>query len=152
MTDDNLEPADIRRKMFAHYSTKRDLVKTPDAGQYPDEVLRPPFTSLFPQRVYRALLERGYHAQPHVEVGKRQLDIVVYGDSGAVAVVCDRHTGTSAENLQRETDALRELQRAGWPFHRITHSQFVLDRNAALAPLWRTLDQHGINPIRTSEA
>lgn len=152
LTDDNLEPEDIRRKMLEHYLSKRDPAKIQDATQYPDEVLRPPFTSLFPQRVYRALLDGGYHAHPHVEVGKRLLDIVVYGESGAAAVVCDRHTGVSTENLQAETDSLRELQRAGWPFHRIAHSQFTLDRDAALAPLWRTLDQHGIKPLRVPEA
>ncbi|MFG1794030.1 AAA domain-containing protein [Nocardia sp. NPDC049149] len=151
LVDDDLGPDDIRRKMFSHYQNTRNLAPRPSAVEYPSDALRPPFTSLFPQRVYRALLERGYHASPHVTVGQRELDIVVYGDSGAVAVVCDRHTGASLEDTERDAESLRELHRAGWPFHRISHSQFLLDQESALAPLWQMLAQHDVRPIETLE-
>ncbi|WP_280456016.1 AAA domain-containing protein [Nocardia brasiliensis] len=151
LADDDLGPDDIRRKMLSHYQNTRSLAPRPSTREYPADTLRPPFTSLFPQRVYRALLERGFHASPHVTVGKRELDIVVYGNSGAVAVVCDHHTGASAEDTERDAESLRELHRAGWPFHRIAHSQFLLDQESALAPLWQMLDQHDVRPIETSE-
>lgn len=146
LTDDELDPDDIRRKMIAHYRKKPNLGVRPVPDEFPEDALRPPFTSLFPQRVYRALLERGYRAHPNVTVGRRQLDIVVYGESSAVAIICDYYTGVRTEDLERETESLRELQRAGWPFHRIADSQFVLDRAVALTPLWRALDQHGVRP------
>jgi hypothetical protein len=50
--------------------------------------------------------------------------------------------------LRADDDALRELQRARWPFCRVAHSRFVLDPDEALVPVWRTLADHGVDQWR----
>jgi hypothetical protein len=145
---EDLGPEDLRYRMLSHYSVaeqQRGDVVEPD--RIPMTALCEPFVSLFAQQVYRAIRLRGYDADAMVAVGGRRLDIVVRGRDSSVAVMCDEYTGLTRERREADDDALRELQRAGWPFCRVAHSRFVLDPDEALAPVWRTLADHGVDPV-----
>lgn len=107
----------------------------------------PAFRSLFDQRVFRRIHERGFHVTPQVEVNGRGIDLVVTGAKGRLAVECDgQDWHGSEEQREGDLDRERELKRAGWRFWRVRESEFHYDPDAALATLWETLDRLDIQP------
>ncbi|HEV7980458.1 AAA domain-containing protein [Amycolatopsis sp.] len=151
LAPEDLGSDDLRHRMLSHYRDGEERRRPAlPVDQIPTTVLREPFTSLFAQQVYRAIRARGYDADARVTVGNRRLDIVVRGSESSVAVVCDEFTGLSARHQHAQDRALRELRRAHWPFCRVAHSQFVLDPEDALTPVWQTLAEHGIQPADTT--
>jgi very-short-patch-repair endonuclease len=111
-----------------------------------------PFDSLFEQRVYLRIRERGYQVTPQWEVNGRRIDLVVTGLKGRLAVECDGEAWHSTPE-QRQNDLYREqeLKRAGWQFWRVRESEFVWNPEAALEDLWTTLDRRGIRPDEGTE-
>lgn len=106
-----------------------------------------PFDSLFEQRVYLALRDRGFHVTPQHEVNGRRIDLVVTGAKGRLAVECDGdHWHASHESQLADIDRQIELERADWQFWRVRESEFYLDPEAALASLWIALERRGIRP------
>ncbi|WP_248961125.1 AAA domain-containing protein [Sphaerisporangium perillae] len=111
------------------------------------------FDSLFEQRVFLRIRERGFHVVPQVEVNGRRIDLVVSGAKGRLAVECDGDFwhGT-AEQLENDLDRERELKRAGWRFWRVRESEFYFNQEAALESLWDELDRRGIAPGQVQES
>ncbi len=147
VTPDLLSPMDLRRSLLSYMLNP----PAPDAVEGLDHVNErdphPAFDSLFEQRVFLRIRDRGYHVVPQVEVNGRRIDLVVIGAKGRLAVECDGeawHTTPSqrAADLDREL----ELKRAGWRFWRVRESEFYFDPDAALEPLWGTLEERGIRP------
>ena len=68
----------------------------------PDEP-HPAFRSLFDQRVFCYIHDRGFHVTPRVEVNGRAIDLVVTGAKGRLAVECDGATGRAARSSARPT-------------------------------------------------
>ena len=107
----------------------------------------PAFRSLFDQRVFLRIQERGFHVTPRVEVSGRAIDLVITGAKGRLAVECDgQDWHGSEEHREGDLDRERELKRAGWRFWRVRESEFHYDPDAALATLWQTLDRLDIQP------
>ncbi|HLT11917.1 MAG TPA: AAA domain-containing protein [Micromonosporaceae bacterium] len=117
----------------------------------PDEP-HPAFRSLFHQRVFLHIRDRGFHVVPGVEVNGRDIDLVITGARGRLAVECDGSdwVGTP-EQREADLDRERELKRAGWRFWRVRESEFQYDPDAALATLWETLERYDIRPYDPSE-
>jgi len=107
----------------------------------------PAFRSLFDQQVYLRIHARGFHVTPRVEVNGRDIDLVVTGAKGRLAVECDGQDWSgSQEQREADLDRERELKRAGWRFWRVRENEFQYDPDAALATLWETLDRLDIQP------
>lgn len=144
----DLDPEDIRHRMLSHYGDTEDAeLQAQDFGHVSPTRRCEPFRSLFVQQVYLAIRGRGYDADPHRDIGGRRLDIVVRGRDRSAAIMCDEHTGLSAERRRKDDESLRELRRAGWPFCRVAHSHFVLDPVEALEVVWQTLTEYGVEPL-----
>jgi hypothetical protein len=142
-----LDSDDIRFRMLSAYGEpeqpeRREL----DPARIPATHRVDPFRSLFVQQVYLRVRARGHDADVQVDIGGRRLDIVVRLQNRSVAVLCDEHTGLPPERRRKADEALRELRRAGWPFCRVAHSQFVLNPDEAMAPVWRTLAEPHVEP------
>jgi len=112
----------------------------------PDEP-HPGFRSLFDQRVFCKISAKGFHVTPQVQVNGRNIDLVVTGAKGRLAVECDGQDwpGTQ-EQREADLDRERELKRAGWRFWRIRESEFAYDPDNALTSLWPALKKLGIRP------
>jgi very-short-patch-repair endonuclease len=105
------------------------------------------FDSLFEQRVFRRVAERGFRVVPQYPVEDRRIDLVVIGDDGRLAVECDgRYWHSSPEQRRADMARERDLKRVGWKFWRVTDSEFTLDPDQALEPLWAELERQGITP------
>ncbi|GAB7190841.1 hypothetical protein NUM3379_15480 [Kineococcus sp. NUM-3379] len=147
VTADLLSPKDLRRSLLAYVSSPpapRAAADLVDVG--PDQ-RHDAFDSLFEQRVYLRLRERGYQVTPQVEVNGRRIDLVVTGAKGRLAVECDGdHQHSSPEQRLADLQREQELKRAGWRFWRVRGSEFAYDPEQALAGLWEVLERRGIGP------
>nr|WP_272955947.1 AAA domain-containing protein [Actinopolymorpha rutila] len=148
VSPDILSPTDLRKSLLTYMLNP----PAPFAASTLDDVVAdvpygPPFDSVFEQRVFLRIRERGYHVTPQVEVNGRRIDLVVSGAKGRLAVECDGdHWHTSPEDRENDLDRERELKRAGWKFWRVRESEFYFDPDAALTTLWDELDRRGIHP------
>ncbi len=105
-----------------------------------------PFDSLFEQRVYNRIVDRGYTVLPQYEALGYRIDLVVVGGRGRLAVECDGDEWHGPDAYERDLARQRDLERCGWRFFRIPGSAFDVDPAAALNGLWEMLLNEGIHP------
>ena len=151
VSGDDLTPADLRRKLLEHVTALEPVgsAGAPENRPAPAEVDRehrhPAFGSLFAQRVFADLSERGFAVVPQVEVHGRVLDLVVTGATGRLAVLCDgdeqRRPVTRAD-----VEAEHDLRRCGWPVVRVAESRYLDDPEGALTPVLDAATGAGITP------
>ena len=106
-----------------------------------------PFDSLFEQRVFNVLLDRGYTVVPQYPVEDYKLDLVVVGAKTRLAIECDGDTWHGPAAYERDLARQRDLERCGWHFFRIRESAFYIDRPAVLAELGSSLSTLDIRPL-----
>lgn len=142
---DDLSPACFRRKLIHHVTTDH-TVEVQEIDALDDDVVRDPFDSIFEQRVYRAIRERGFRCQPQFEALGYRIDLVVIGDHGRLAVECDGDAFHGPDRADADGIRQRELERCGWEFVRISGGAYFRDPEKALQPLWAALQERGIRP------
>ena len=144
-----LRPGDLRASLLEYMLHPPSIFgESPSLAAVPADQLCEPFDSLFEQRVFRELKQRGYHVIPQHPVGSRRLDLVISGAGGRIAVECDGHrwhTGIEAEINDARRD--RDLARQGWETVRLRESEFEFDRERELGRLWDRLNSRGIGPV-----
>lgn len=99
-----------------------------------------PFDSLFEQRVFNRIHSRGYSVIPQFPAEGYNIDLVVVGANGNLAIECDGDTWHGPEHYLKDLARQRDLERCGWTFFRIRESSYYLDPHEALAELWPLLD------------
>lgn len=107
----------------------------------PEDAPVPPFDSLFEQRVFNRLIDRGYTVVPQVEALGYRIDMVVTGAKGRLAIECDGDFWHGPGQYEADLARQRELERCGWEFFRIRESVFYADMPGTLQALWDTLDE-----------
>ncbi|MFF4053938.1 AAA domain-containing protein [Streptomyces chartreusis] len=153
VTPDQLRSTDLRHSLLTYMQSPPELQGASPSlfAVSPDELCRP-FDSLFEQRVFIKIKERGYHVVPQWEVSGKRIDLVVVGETGRLAVECDGSPYHSEpDQIRDDYERERELRRAGWQFWRIRSSEFALSAEDSLTPLWKRLDALGIRPGVTEE-
>ncbi|MFD0883426.1 histone-like nucleoid-structuring protein Lsr2 [Streptosporangium algeriense] len=147
VSPDLLSPVCLRRSLLTYMLNPPTAPLMTPLDDVTSDDPHPDFDSLFEQRVFLRIRQRGYHVVPQVEVNGRRLDLVVSGAKGRLAVECDGDFwhGTP-EQREADLDRERELKRAGWRFWRVRESEFYFDPAAAMESLWDELDRRGILP------
>ncbi|MFE3188086.1 AAA domain-containing protein [Nocardia sp. NPDC059240] len=150
VTSDRLRDIDLRHSLLTYMQSTSPAPAPAMPANVTRDERHPDFDSLFEQRVFRDIVDRGYHANPQVEVNNRRLDLVVTGAAGRLAVECDGDAWHSTPQQRlADFERERELRRCGWEFWRIRESEYYLDPVAALSGLWEALGQRGIRPAAT---
>ena len=116
------------------------------ANPVPEDTRVPPFDSLFEQRVFNRLIDRGYQVIPQFEVERYRIDLVIIGSKTKVAIECDGDFWHGPDRYQADLARRRDLERNGWKFFNIRESEFYTDRASALAPLWELLNELDVHP------
>jgi very-short-patch-repair endonuclease len=119
----------------------RDDTDAPVKGVVPEDMRVPPFDSLFEQRVFNRIVDRGYTVWPQYPALGYTIDLVVIGAKGKLAVECDGDFWHGPAEYEADLARQRELERCGWEFFRIRESMFYADMAATLQKLWETLDE-----------
>ncbi|MCP2311311.1 very-short-patch-repair endonuclease [Kitasatospora paracochleata] len=145
---DQLKPGDLRLNLLGYMQNPpAAMAEAADLGAVLPDVRRAPFDSLFEQRVYLRLKEKGYHVVPQYPAGSKRIDLVVVGARGRLGVECDGdYYHSTLEQIRHDHQRDRELQRVGWRFWRVRESEFAIDPDEALAGLWLELERSGIHP------
>lgn len=112
----------------------------------PDDVRAEPFDSLFEQRVYNRVVDRGFIVIPQYPANGYNLDLVVVGAKGRLAIECDGDAWHGPEAYERDLARQRDLERCGWQFFRIRESAYYVDQHSVLMKLWATLEELDIRP------
>ncbi|MGH3708669.1 MAG: AAA domain-containing protein [Pseudonocardiaceae bacterium] len=150
VAEDQLRRGDLRYSLLNYMTNPPSALLSMDdlADVTPDEP-HPRFDSIFEQRVFLRLRDRGYAVIPQYPVETRRIDLVVVGAQGRLAVECDGHAfHTTLEKRRDDLERERELRRAGWQFFRVRDSEFRFDPDGALAELWQMLERRGIRPCQ----
>lgn len=113
-------------------------------GVVPEDVLIPPFDSLFEQRVFNRIADCGYTVIPQYPALGYNIDLVIVGATTRLAVECDGDTWHGPAQYESDLARQRELERCGWEFFRIRESLFYADMPGTLQQLWETLDELNI--------
>lgn len=145
--DQLTNPEDLRHRLLEYaYAVQARDGKDNDLGAVPDDVRVHPFDSLFEQRVYNRIRERGYTVIPQQDALGYRIDLVVVGARGNLAVECDGDAWHGPDRYAQDLARQRELERCDWQFFRIRESAYYVDPAAELAGLWDTLDDLEIHP------
>lgn len=115
-------------------------------GVVPEDVQVPPFDSLFEQRVFNRIVDRGYTVKPQYEAMGYNIDLVIVGARSRLAVECDGDFWHGPAAYEADLARQRELERCDWRFFRIRESMFYADMPGTLAKLWERLDELDIRP------
>ncbi|WP_309486365.1 AAA domain-containing protein [Streptomyces griseoaurantiacus] len=138
---------DLRRRWLDHLTRPAEEESTAVDGEVRPDVRHEAFDSLFQQKVYLELTDRGFRVRPGYRVGRHTIDLVVEGGTRRLAVACDGDAFADGEDASTAATRQRDLERVDWTFVRIRGSRFHLDRHQALAPLWNGLEKLGIEPV-----
>lgn len=125
------------------YGVANRIRKDPGAGLsvVPEDRRVAPFDSLFEQRVYNRIVDRGYTVHAQYPAQGYNIDIVIIGAKGKLAVECDGDFWHGPDAYEADLARQRELERCGWEFFRIRESLFYADMDNTLGKLWRKLDE-----------
>lgn len=147
---DLVNPEDMRFRLLDYCyrvsARQRVEVEGTRTGAAPEDRLVAPFESLFEQRVFNRLDERGYTVVPQFPVGPYRIDLVVVGARTRLAVECDGDAWHGPDAYQRDLARQRDLERCDWRFFRIRESDFYADQSGVLERLWATLREMEIHP------
>ena len=146
MTLDQLAPDCPRFALLNHFVNPPEIDDAPFDEPIERDVRHHRFESLFEQRVFLDIRERGYATVPQYKVYGRRIDIVVVGSTRKLAVECDGAEWHGAEQYDQDLARQRDLERAGWTFFRIRDIDYYLDSQVALEPLWTLLQELDIHP------
>ena len=143
--EDLTNPEDMRYQLLDYcYGVANRKRHDADGGPLevvPEDVLVSPFDSLFEQRVYNRIVDRGYTVHAQYPAQGYNIDMVIIGAKGKLAVECDGDFWHGPEAYEADLARQRELERCGWEFFRIRESLFYADMATSLAKLWSTLDE-----------
>jgi very-short-patch-repair endonuclease len=140
--DDLRSSNDLRSRLIDHFrnpiAQKRMKVET----------LRELCESDFEERIFDALVARGYHVVPQVPAGGFRIDLVVEGpENRRLAIECDGARYHGPDRYFDDLNRQRILERVGWTFWRCWGSTFYREPERILANLFDTLADMGITPI-----
>ena len=110
-------------------------------GAVPEDLRVPPFDSLFEQRIFNRIVDRGYTVIPQYPAIGYNIDLVIIGAKGRLAVECDGDFWHGPAEFESDLARQRELERCGWEFFRVRESVFYADMPGTLRKLWETLDE-----------
>lgn len=146
VTLDDLNPECLRSKLLRHFLEP----SAQGVQDFTEEVDRdrrhPKFDSLFEQRVFCDLRERGFVVEPLVEVYGKRIDLVVAGFGGKLAVECDGAAFHGPDEFAADVARQQELERIGWKFHRISDTDYYLHPQETIDKLVAALASEDIFP------
>ena len=134
----DLQPNDLRRQLIEYAEDPNQLMPPADDEDRPESELE--------RRVRLSLEARRIRIIRRWRVGYYSIDLVAESDGKKLAIACEGDRVVSPERLADELERQAVLERLGWVFVRVRGSEFFLDPDKALAPVFRKLDELQIVP------
>ncbi len=102
------------------------------------------FQSKLQKDVYTMIKDRGYDVVPQINVGGYNIDFMVEGISGRVAIICDDGITNADFDVEDQIEAQLNLERIGWSFCKIRGSEFYYNPEKAMEKLWNKMNRIGM--------
>lgn len=147
----HLKQGDLR-EMLIRFARDPSTLAPPSPELERERVAQSKGDYEFHHKVGDWLRKAGYRVNLHQPVGSYQLDLIVEGKGGRVAVKCYGESEYPPEKLP--ADIYREvvLTRMGWRFIRLRGSLYFLDPKAEMASVFKKLEELGVEPFELDEA
>jgi very-short-patch-repair endonuclease len=156
---EDLSREDLRRKLLEYFYTPHkfeiegielnELRKIAISANRHFEKPPSPFESWFEVDVALEILTLGYEVKPQFKVGPYRIDLVIFDKLNTLnrlAIECDGDKYHGIEQIERDINRQKILERCGWKFFRIRASEFYFDKNKVLEKLKSTLESLNIYP------
>lgn len=124
----DLKEGDLRRTLIEHCQNPEKTIAELRETQVQERSIPdddPEFR--YQYRIRRGLEKAGYRVHTDQVVGNYQLDLIVEGRGGRVAITCDGANEHPPERLARSLEREAVLERLGWRFLRARASSYYLD-------------------------
>ena len=135
----DLQPADLRRRLIEHALDPRRLVDETVEAQREAQ-------SPFEKELIAILVSQGYRVRSQYPVGAYRIDLVVEDGPRRLAIECDGEKAHPPERLKQDMNRQAILERRGWTFVRVRGTAFYRHRERAMAPVFARLKELGIRP------
>jgi hypothetical protein len=106
----------------------------------------PPFRSWLEADMALHLGAMGYKVVPQYAFAGRNIDLIIQGQRGRLAVACDSDQWQGPKKYLAELEQQEKLERCGWQVFRVRASRYAADPDKALEPLMQLLEQLEIVP------
>lgn len=152
---EDLSPNDLRYQLLTffqqphvHQESELDIEAVRRTARGPREIgtAPSPFESWFELDVCLALMDRGFHVRPQIEVAYYRIDLVVEGSTAMLAVECDGEHWHGPDRYAADMARQRQLERAGWTFARVREAAFYAEKEQAIAAVLEACEDLGIAP------
>ena len=147
-----LKEGDLRKRLIRHAQDPSQTIKELEENVVEERSIvndDPEFR--YQYRIRRGLEKAGYHVITDQEVGNYQLDLIVEGRGGRVAITCDGANEHPPERLARSLEREAVLERLGWKFLRARASSYYLDPNKTVDWVLERLEEMELEPLEKGE-
>lgn len=149
----DLKEGDLRRLLIDHCNNPEKTLTQLREGQVVERSIPtddPEFR--YQYRIRRGLEKAGYRVITDHVVGNYQLDLVVEGKGGRVAITCDGANEHPPERLARSLEREAVLERLGWRFLRARASSYYLDPDKTVEWVLARLEDLELEPPEAGAA
>jgi very-short-patch-repair endonuclease len=148
--DQDLKPGDLREALIRHAQdpskTMRELDEMRAATRSSSEDQGIGEERRLTRTLRQKLEEKGYPVHANYKIGNYQLDLVVGGPAGRIAIKCDGDQDNAPDRFKLAVEREAVLERLGWRFLRLRASQFYLKPQETLQAVIKRLENLDIHP------
>ncbi|MFA5507822.1 MAG: AAA domain-containing protein [Vulcanimicrobiota bacterium] len=145
--ENHLKEGDLRRRLIEHCLHPEKTIAELEETQVKETSIPtddPEYR--YQYRIRRGLEKAGYRVLTDQIVGNYQLDLVVEGKGGRVAITCDGANEHPPERLARSLEREAVLERLGWRFLRARASSYYLDPDKTVDWVLEKLEELELEP------
>ncbi len=145
--ENDLKEGDLRREIIEHcLDPKATIAKLQEAVEIERSIANDDPEYRYQYRIRRGLEKAGYRVVTDQIVGNYQLDLVVEGKGGRVAITCDGANEHPPERLARSLEREAVLERLGWRFLRARASSYYLNPEKTVDWVLERLEEMELEP------
>lgn len=151
--DSHLKDGDLRKRLIKHtLSPEATIAELEESNVQEKSIASDDPEYRYQYRIRRGLEKAGYKVQTDQIVGNYQLDLIVEGKGGRVAITCDGANEHPPERLARSLEREAVLERLGWRFLRARASSYYLDPEKTVEWVLDRLEELELEPPEPGEA
>jgi very-short-patch-repair endonuclease len=146
--ENDLKEGDLRRRLIEHCLHPEETIAKLEENNVQERSIPtddPEFR--YQYRIRRGLEKAGYKVLTDQIVGNYQLDLIVEGSGGRVAITCDGANEHPPERLARSLEREAVLERLGWRFLRARASSYYLDPDKTVEWVIDRLEELELEPL-----
>lgn len=142
-----LKEGDLRRRLIEHAQNPEvTMAKLAESQVKETSIAADDPEYRYQYRIRRGLEKAGYRVETDKVVGNYELDLVVEGKGGRVAITCDGANEHPPERLERSLEREAVLERLGWRFLRARASSYYLDPDRTVEWVLERLEELELEP------